>query len=80
MKKIMVLVLFVILGIMINRFIKKSPEIATSIENALFRTSSPVQRIGNDEDEHGCIESAGYTWCESKSSCVKILEDSCSSI
>lgn len=64
---------------MVNRFIKKTPEVAASIENAFFRTSSPVQRIGTDGDEHGCIESAGYSWCESKQACVKILEDSCSS-
>ncbi len=79
MKKIIVLILFGILGLLLNRFIKKTPEVSASIENALFRTSSPVQRISNVEDEHGCIESAGYSWCESKDSCVRILEDSCPS-
>jgi hypothetical protein len=32
---------------------------------------------GGDADEHGCIASAGYTWCESKAKCLRIWEEDC---
>jgi len=35
--------------------------------------------VGNDADEHGCIGSAGYTWCEAKNKCVRLWEEDCSS-
>jgi len=33
--------------------------------------------VGNDKDEHGCIGSAGYTWCEKKQSCIRPWEEPC---
>lgn len=33
--------------------------------------------VGNDRDEHGCIGSAGYQWCEEKQKCLRIWEESC---
>ncbi|MFH0846065.1 MAG: hypothetical protein V1851_01550 [Patescibacteria group bacterium] len=37
--------------------------------------------VGGDKDEHGCIGSAGYRWCESKQACLRSWEpewdDSC---
>jgi len=33
--------------------------------------------VGGDKDEHGCIGSAGYTWCEAKQKCVRIWEEPC---
>lgn len=33
--------------------------------------------VGNDRDEHGCIGSAGYQWCEAKNKCLRIWEESC---
>jgi hypothetical protein len=32
---------------------------------------------GSDRDEHGCIGSAGYTWCEEKQKCLRIWEEAC---
>ncbi|MFH1393740.1 MAG: hypothetical protein ABII71_01580 [Candidatus Micrarchaeota archaeon] len=32
---------------------------------------------GSDRDEHGCIGSAGYTWCESTQECVREWETPC---
>ncbi|MFD2178007.1 hypothetical protein [Veronia pacifica] len=29
---------------------------------------------GSDRDKHGCIGSAGYSWCESKNECVRSWE------
>lgn len=33
--------------------------------------------VGADRDEHGCIPSAGYSWCEVKSKCLRIWEEEC---
>lgn len=35
------------------------------------------QMVGNDKDEHGCIPSAGYTWCEEKQKCLRDWEEPC---
>ncbi|NYZ77249.1 hypothetical protein H0O02_02950 [Candidatus Micrarchaeota archaeon] len=32
---------------------------------------------GSDRDEHGCIASAGYTWCEVKQKCLRAWEEPC---
>jgi len=40
--------------------------------------TSPQRMVGNDRDEHGCIGSAGYTWCSEKQKCLRIWEESCS--
>ena len=37
------------------------------------------QMPGSDRDEHGCIGSAGYTWCEAKEKCIRIWEEDCAS-
>ncbi|MFA4999760.1 MAG: Gmad2 immunoglobulin-like domain-containing protein [Patescibacteria group bacterium] len=34
--------------------------------------------LGGDRDEHGCIGSAGYSWCEAKGKCLRIWEELCS--
>jgi len=31
-------------------------------------TDEPL--VGGDKDDHGCIASAGYNWCEEKGKCV----------
>ena len=31
--------------------------------------------VGGDKDEHGCIGSAGYAWCEAKGECLRPWED-----
>jgi len=33
--------------------------------------------VGNDRDEHGCIGSAGYSWCEDKQKCLRSWEEKC---
>lgn len=44
--------------------------LAMSIEK-----TEPV--VGGDKDEHGCIATAGYTWCESKQKCLRVWEEEC---
>lgn len=33
--------------------------------------------LGGDKDVHGCIGSAGYSWCEVKQKCLRIWEEKC---
>lgn len=37
----------------------------------------PDTPIGGERDEHGCLGSAGYTWCESKQKCLRTWEEPC---
>lgn len=37
----------------------------------------PENIVGGDRDEHGCIGSAGYTWCEEKQKCLRTWEEEC---
>lgn len=32
------------------------------------------QKVGGDRDEHGCIPSAGYSWCERTARCERPWE------
>lgn len=31
--------------------------------------------VGNDEDDHGCKGSAGYTWSEVRKDCIRVFEE-----
>lgn len=35
------------------------------------------ERLGGDRDEHGCIPSAGYSWCEARAECLRVWETPC---
>lgn len=37
----------------------------------------PVVMIGGAQDEGGCLTSAGFSWCGSKSKCLRIWEEDC---
>jgi hypothetical protein len=39
--------------------------------------SSNNNLVGGDKDEHGCIGSAGYSWCEAKQKCLRVFEEFC---
>jgi hypothetical protein len=47
--------------------------------NKVTPTPTPTQLVGNDRDEHGCIPSAGYSWCDSKQKCLRPWEEDCPS-
>lgn len=34
----------------------------------------PIPAPGSDRDAHGCIPSAGYSWCAKENSCVRPWE------
>ncbi len=33
--------------------------------------------VGGDKDEHECLGSAGYSWCEAKGKCLRVFEEWC---
>jgi len=48
----------------------------TSSKAAMSSQKSKVMP-GSDRDSHGCIPSAGFTWCEAKRKCLRIWEEAC---
>jgi hypothetical protein len=42
-------------------------------------SSSSRSIVGGDRDKHGCIPSAGYSWCASKMKCLRLWEEPCDS-
>ena len=41
------------------------------------KISNDSNMVGGDLDAHGCIPSAGYSWCEAKRKCLRIWEEEC---
>jgi hypothetical protein len=39
-----------------------------------------IPMVGGDRDAHGCIGSAGYTWCAVKNKCLRPFEESCGKV
>lgn len=33
--------------------------------------------VGGDKDKHGCLGSAGYSWCEANQKCLRVWEEKC---
>jgi len=57
-----------------------APLILPTVEISKKPTASPTKEesmVGNDSDIHGCKGSAGYTWCEEKSKCLRVWEEPC---
>ena len=53
---------------------ESSAPIATATPEA---TTSTSPLAGGDKDEHGCIGSAGYSWCAAKKKCIRVFEEDC---
>ncbi len=37
----------------------------------------PAPLLGGDRDIHGCVGSAGYSWCANKNKCLRVWEEKC---
>jgi hypothetical protein len=49
-----------------------------NIVNNVPNTGTPGNNVvGADRDAHGCIGSAGYTWCAVKNKCLRTWEEKC---
>jgi methylmalonyl-CoA mutase cobalamin-binding subunit len=65
---------------------KALPVVASAVAKARTQTSNiaiatPLRTakklLGGDRDVHGCIPSAGYSWCEAKQKCLRLWEEKC---
>eukprot|EP00746_Dinoflagellata_sp_MGD_P137080 gnl/MRDRNA2_/MRDRNA2_70913_c0_seq1.p1 gnl/MRDRNA2_/MRDRNA2_70913_c0~~gnl/MRDRNA2_/MRDRNA2_70913_c0_seq1.p1 ORF type:complete len:108 (+),score=36.10 gnl/MRDRNA2_/MRDRNA2_70913_c0_seq1:107-430(+) len=45
----------------------------------LCAVANQAEAAGGDRDDHGCIGSAGYVWCESSQKCLRVWEEECES-
>jgi len=48
--------------------------------DANFSVIVPAPIVGGDKDSHGCIGSAGYSWCEVKQKCLRSWEETCENV
>lgn len=63
-----------------NKTIPKPSNVPTSNIDVNINNNADTNQesmVGNDRDEHGCIGSAGYTWCEAKQKCLRVWEEPC---
>lgn len=77
-----IVLIAIIIGTMFWQEFKIVDDRATNInqqntENNKQPANSNQQSVGSDRDEHGCIGSAGYLWCEAKQKCLREWEESC---
>lgn len=66
---IIIIVLIVVIGIVLCYSYIENTEYKNPDENSHL--------IGGDKDAHGCIGSAGYSWCEAKQKCLRVWEEDC---
>lgn len=64
-----------------NALAAQPPANTTNVtENATATNTTPAANetlVGNDRDAHGCIPSAGYSWCEAQQKCLRPWEEAC---
>jgi hypothetical protein len=53
--------------------------VVLSVASCSFSPTKQLPMVGNDRDAHGCIGSAGYSWCETKKKCLRPWEEVCTS-
>jgi hypothetical protein len=64
---LILLTIIAVIGLLISIYFMLSP---------LF-TKVPGPIVGGDKDIHGCIPSAGFSWCEAKQKCLRTWEENC---
>lgn len=69
----LLLITFILIGLLISTYYLTAPT-EEEITNDLIVEE---QVIGGQKDEHGCLGSAGYSWCEASQKCVRIWEEGC---
>lgn len=71
-----ILVLAVVVGAIFWLQGKKEMQMP-EIKNWKQLIKKDKQIVGNDSDVHGCIGSAGYSWCAEKQKCLREWEEEC---
>lgn len=65
----------VVIALIIAAFVYYSVKVAEPHPESVEQVQEkPEGLVGNDQDEHGCIASAGYTWSELLQECIRPFE------
>ena len=70
----LIVAILAILAVGSVAFMIKNNTINTPVVS-ISTTTIPI--VGNDKDVHGCIGSAGYSWCAVKNKCLRPWEEKC---
>lgn len=80
MEKYLIVALFAF-GLLLSGCTTQEPQAETPV---VEEPEAPVETpageeplLGGDRDEHGCIPSAGYVWCEPLQECIRPWETEC---
>lgn len=76
-RKLIIIVLVISAGIVVLLMLGAKNETIAPGQNTSDEITPAKQVVGGDKDEHGCIPSAGYSWCESKNKCLRVWEEPC---
>jgi len=68
------------MGLMMVGSLMNSTLLTTTLLNNSVVEAQYTEVPGSDVDNHGCVGSAGYTWCSSLDTCVRTWETPCPSI
>jgi hypothetical protein len=60
-----------------DNWLKWWSDYENSVKNITNTISTTTPIVGGDKDVHGCIGSAGYSWCEVKNKCLRVWEEKC---
>jgi hypothetical protein len=76
----LIIAVIALLGVGGGAYVYVNKKSADKLENSLKeiaknQVATTTNIVGNDRDEHGCIGSAGYSWCEAKNKCARVWED-----
>ena len=75
---VIIIILLAVVGYLyIDSFETSAPPISSEPLTTNTPEPSGTPIVGGDKDEHGCIGSAGYTWCEEKQKCLRAWEEPC---
>ena len=55
----------------------EAPAINIPIDDIDQVATTTKNIVGGDKDEHGCLGSAGYSWCAVKNKCLRVWEEKC---
>jgi hypothetical protein len=78
-KILIVVIVVLVLSIVVTRLnaLKQVKEQSSSEDKSIATTQEKPPLVGGDKDEHGCLASAGFSWCEVKQQCQRMWETLC---
>lgn len=72
----LIIAVIAILAVVGGAFVYQNKAVAPVV-NIPVQISTTTPIVGGDKDIHGCIGSAGYSWCAVKNKCLRVWEEKC---